>query len=265
MFDYHLHTRLCRHASGTIEEYVETALSRGLEEICFTPHIPLPCLPVMSGNLRMDAADIDLYFIGVERVKNRYKELKILTGIEADYLEGCEEFLESFLSRYSFDLVLMSIHFIRDWPDGQWVFNFDFPDKSMAEIYGEYFQAIKKGIKTGLFDNVAHLDLIKQPGYPVLDKNREDVEEIIDLCLERDMSMEINTSGRRKEIGEYYPSHDIIRVMIEKGVHLTVGSDAHEPAHVGLFFEDIEELLEGFSHSRLVRYSGRKPAALLYR
>jgi len=55
------------------------------------------------------------------------------------------------------------------WPENNWLFGFDFPQKKMSQIY---FSEIKKGIKTGLFDCVAHLDLIKQPGYPVLPARR---------------------------------------------------------------------------------------------
>ena len=116
MFDYHIHTYLCRHASGTMEKYVETAINKGLEEICFTPHSPYPKHGLPGTNLRMDLEEIDIYLNNLERLRRQFKEIKILAGIEADYYKGYEKFLEDFLSRYPFDLVLISIHFIRHWP-----------------------------------------------------------------------------------------------------------------------------------------------------
>ena len=248
-----------------MEKYVETAINKGLEEICFTPHSPYPKHGLPGTNLRMDLEEIDIYLNNLERLRRQFKEIKILAGIEADYYKGYEKFLEDFLSRYPFDLVLISIHFIRHWPKGHWIFGFDFPDKTLSMIYKEYFQELKNGIKTGLFDCVAHLDLIKQPGHPVLETNRQDVEEIIDLCCRKKMSIEINTSGFRKDVGEPYPSQDIIPLMIEQGVELIIGSDAHAPQQVALCFQEIDKLLKEFPDARIIRYKKRKPLSLIHR
>lgn len=261
MFDYHIHTRLCRHATGSMEEYVEAAVKRGLNEICFTPHSPMPGL--YGTNLRMDLEEFDIYLNDIERVKKQFKEINILTGIEADYYAGYEDFLAGFLSGYPFDLVHMSIHFIRHWPEGQWVFNLD-PARPLHEIYRDYFNALEEGIKTGLFDSVAHFDLIKQPGHPVLKSNIKDVEKIIDLCCRNGLSIEINTGGLRKEIGEIFPSTDIIGLMISRGVSMTLGSDAHTPSQVAFRFEETAEWLKKYPEAKMVRYKKRKAYSYRY-
>lgn len=250
MVDYHLHTRLCRHAAGEMAEYIEAAAAKGIEEVCFTPHIPMP--DFYGRNLRMEQADMEIYLTEVDKLKKKYPGMVILTGIEADYYEGYEEYLENFLSSYSFDLVLISIHFIAAWPPGNWVFNFDFPGRPLSDIYHDYFQALKKGINTGLFDIVAHFDLIKQPGAPVLETNRKDLEEIIDLCRRKGVGFEINTSGFRKAIGEPYPAPEIIEILVDKGVLLISGSDAHAPEQVALRFDTLQ-------HIPITRFKKRRP------
>ncbi len=268
MHDYHMHSRFCRHAVGALEEYARSARDKGLDEICFTPHIPIPGFrPGFLGDrLRMDEAEFDGYLEELERTRRRFPDLAILSGIEADYIDGIEPFLERFLSSHPFDFVLMSVHFIAAWPEDEWVFGFS-QRRPLLDVYRDYFRAMRSGMETGLFDSVAHLDLIKQPGSPVLDVCRDEVEEVLDLCARRGMAVEINTSGARKGIGETYPCDDIIRLLLDRRIPLTPGSDAHDPSQVGFFFEELvarhgRQLSESLVRYRQRRMLGRGNAAV---
>jgi histidinol-phosphatase (PHP family) len=253
MHDYHVHCHFCRHATGAIEEYARAGLARGLSEICLTPHVPLPDFrPGFFGNrLRMDPDEFPRYLEELEEARRRVPGITIMSGVEADYVEGTEEYLERFLGSHSFDLVLMSVHFVRAWPDNQWVFDLSADPRPIGRIYDDYLEAVRAGIETGLFDCVAHLDLIKQKGHPLMDTHRAEIEQIVRLCRDRGMSAEINLSGSRKAIGEPYPSWPIVRLMVEEGLPLVPGSDAHDPSRVA----DGLEALEG---TKLVRYRGRR-------
>jgi histidinol-phosphatase (PHP family) len=258
MFDYHLHTPFCRHATGRMEQYAQQALARGLREICFTPHIPLPGFDRGPDWVRMDNSDADHYVEEVERLRARYPELSILCGVEADFYDGFEKTVEAFLDRYPLDLVLLSVHFLRDWPGENWAFGFDFPGRSLPAIYRDYFQALKRGIASGLYDAVAHLDLIRQPGQPVLADNAPDVEEVLDLAARAGMSLEINTSGMRRPGGDPYPLPEILPLAAARALPVIAGSDAHEPHLVGHGFAQVEEWIEGTPGLRRVRYRGRQ-------
>jgi histidinol-phosphatase (PHP family) len=253
MHDYHIHCHFCRHATGSLEDYARAALSRGLTEICFTPHIPFPVYkPGFYGNrLRMDPGEFPLYLEELEGARRIVPGITILSGIEADYVQGTEEYVEQFLGSHPFDFVLMSVHFVRSWPGDQWVFDLSADHRPLERIYDDYLRAVREGIETGLFDCLAHLDLIKQEGRPLLDTRRAQIQQIIRLCRDRGMSAEINVSGSRKPIGEPFPSWDIVRLMVEEGLPLVPGSDAHDPSHVGAGLE----ALEG---TRLVTYRGRR-------
>ena len=251
MHDYHVHTHYCRHATGALEEYARAALRHGLAEICFTPHIPFPVFRpgAFDGRLRMDPSEFPRYLEEVEAVRGRFPGLTILAGVEADYVEGTEEYLEDFLSRWTLDFVLMSIHFVRGWEEPWWVF--DLPtDRPLARIYDDYLDAMESGIRSGLFDCIAHLDLIKQAGAPLLPGHAARVDQLITLCRDRGMSAEVNVSGMRKAVGEPYPSEEIVTRMVELGLPLVPGADAHEPGQVGQGLQ----VLEGRA---LVRYRRR--------
>jgi len=259
MHDYHMHSHWCRHASGRLEEYARSAAALGIDEICFTPHIPLPGFRpgFFNDRIRMDLEEFDGYEEELARTRAQFPGLSILSGVEADYIEGCEGFLEGFLSAHSFDLVLMSVHFVGGWPEDTWVFHLP-RDRSLEQSYSDYFRSVKEGIATGLFDCVAHLDLIKRPGAPVLATNRGDVEEVLALCHAKGMSVEINTSGTRKEIGETYPCADIVRMALEGNVPLTPGSDAHAPAQLAVGFDGLVEEFGRSLEPRLTRYRQRE-------
>ncbi|NOX89710.1 MAG: histidinol-phosphatase HisJ [Calditrichaeota bacterium] len=250
--DYHIHTKLCKHASGEMEDYVERAIELKFDEIAFTDHIPLP--DGFDITHRMSLEQLDGYAEAIFKLQNRYPEITILPGIEADFYEGFEDFLCDTFRRFPFEIIILSVHFLKHWTDKNWVFSYCFPDKSLSEIYSEYLSAVEKGIRTGLFNVVGHLDLIKQPDEPLLKHNERELRGILSLVKKQNMALEINTSGLRKQIGETYPHSSIFPLLAEYQIPVTLGSDAHAPHQVGYAFDRVENELantEGLSKVRL--------------
>jgi len=254
--DYHIHTSLCKHARGTMEEYVQAAIKAGLTEIAFTDHIPLP--DDFDIAHRMQISEFSGYIDQINRLRTIYPQINILTGIEADFYDGYEDFLSGFLKQFKFDLVIMSVHFIKSWPECNWVFYYDFPDKTLAEIYSEYLDAVLRGIRTGLFDIIGHLDLIKSASQSLLQENQDQVEQVLLEAKAKNMAIEINTSGLRKEINETFPAPTFLPLISETGIPVTFGSDAHKPEQVALKFDETEKELHKFLKIRTVRFKNRK-------
>ena len=258
MPDYHLHTPYCRHAVGAMAQYVEQAVAGGLEEICFTPHIPLPGFTRGPAWLRMEMSDFELYLRDLETLRARHRGIRILCGIEADFYDGNEKHVEEFLARYPFDLVLLSVHFLRDWPGENWVFDLAGLGKPLTQVYRDYFAALKRGIRTGLYDAVAHLDLIRQPGQPVLAANTKDVEEVLALAARAGMSLELNTAGMRRAQPAPYPAPEMWPLAAAQRVPVITGSDAHEPHLVGYGFSEVRGWIEAVPGLQTARYRDRK-------
>jgi len=257
MHDYHIHTSLCKHAEGDMDEYVEAAIEKGITEICFTDHIPFD--DGFDSDHRMTPQELDTYLNKIHQCRSKYKEITILTGIEADYLEGYEEYLETFLSKHPFDLVIMSVHFIKKWGDKGWAFSFEYTDDTIQWQYKDYFDAMIKGIETGLFDVIGHFDLIKRIRNPVLDTNRADVDRALDAAKNAGMCVELNTSGWRKYVEETYPAPEILGMAVDKEIPIVLSSDAHNPGQVGYCFEGLlPQLHENFQDMVLASFRQRQ-------
>lgn len=256
MIDYHNHTKLCKHADGEMNQYVEKAISLGITEIAFTDHMPLPKHFDIAH--RMSEKEMDIYAKWVNQVQSRYPEIKILFGIEADFYEGFERYTEIFLNNYDFDLVIMSIHFLKNWPEGSWVFNYNFPDRSFSDIYTEYLQNIVNGIKTGLYDVVGHLDIIKSPGQSMTQLVPNELSKVLQEIVNRNMVLEINSSGFRKKVEEPYPSLDMLKILNEHNVPLCLGSDSHSPDQVGFKIEFLYNFLMNNGIENLTHFDNRK-------
>ena len=257
MIDYHLHTTLCKHARGTVEEYVQAAVGQGITEIAFTDHIPLPA--GFDRAHRMEPGELDTYVKWVEQIRSHYPDIKIRLGIEADYYIGFENYTEDLLKRYDFDVVIMSVHFLQHWPEGNWVFNYSFPEKSNAEIYTDYINTLIEGIGSGLFDIIGHADLIKQAGDSLVNTIPDDIDRLLAAVNRAGMAVEINTSGYRKIAGESYPGLDWLPLLKTRDVAITTGSDSHAPEQVGLQFQAVYQALRREGFDRLTGYEKRKP------
>ncbi len=255
MTDYHIHTPLCKHASGSIDEYVQKAIAAGLHEIAFTDHIPLPDDFDLAH--RMAPFEMEHYQNLVYKARTDYPEINIRFGIEADYYDGLETYLEDFIGRFDLDVVIMSVHFIHAWPPGNWVFHYDFPGKEKSQIYTEYMGALTAGIETGLFDVVGHIDIIKRPGESLLSATPDKVRELIKTIGRHDMAIEYNTSGFRKDIGNSYPDPSWLPLIIEQNVPITIGSDAHTPEQVALKFDEMRNILKRAGIRQTAKYQHR--------
>lgn len=233
--DYHIHTALCRHADGEVQDYRSAAAAIGLSEICFTDHAPNPDGYDPAHRMRLD--QFPLYRDAVAAIQHD-GEPRVSFGIEADYYEGCEPFLRSWLERQGFDFVLGSVHFIDGW-------GFDNPEErhiwdsvDIIVTWKKYFETLMKLVNTRLFDAVGHMDIPKKFGHRPPDEDlKEMAQPVLDRMSEMGMGMELNTSGLRKPVAEIYPSSLIVSLACERGIPICFGSDAHSPSDVGADFD----------------------------
>ena len=253
--DLHNHTTLCNHATGTVEEYVQRAIELGIDEYGFSDHAPMNYDP----KYRMDVSQRSLYEKWVLDAKEKYKnEIKVLLGYEVDYLDG---YLLDEIINAKVDYLIGSVHFLKNKND---MWGFDNPEfigvyesKDIDTIWIEYFDAIKSMAKTGLFDIVGHLDLIKV--FKFLPK--KDVRIIAkDALLEikkSNMILEINPAGLRKPINETYPSKQLLELAYELGIDITFGSDAHSVEQVGFMYEDALAFVKDIGYKQCISFESR--------
>ncbi len=249
--DLHMHTPLCRHATGEPVDYARRALEIGLTEIGFSDHSPMR--QDDFDNWRMRFSQLDDYVESVRRSQKDFPQLAIRLALEVDYLPGHEEWIRELAAWHPWDYFIGSVHYISEtWAidDPQKISEWKHRDP--FEVWSIYFERLAKAAETGLFEIIGHADLPKKFGH----KPNRDCTPLYDRFLsaarQYNCAIELNTAGLRKNCREIYPSHEILRLAFQKGVPITFGSDAHAPGEVGMNFPEAVQLANaaGYRHCR---------------
>jgi histidinol-phosphatase (PHP family) len=255
---------LCQHASGKLEAYAHEALKRGIREIGFADHNPMP--EWYDPESRMTIDQFPEYLRAVSEVQEQYEgRLTIRLGIEADYHPGTEAFVRDLVKRADFDYVIGSIHFLGAWGfDNPKVVD-GFKKRSVDEIYAEYYGLVEQLAQSGLYDILGHVDLVKKFGHRPRNDEMPAVRRALEAVREQGMCIEINTAGLRKPCREIYPSARILTVASQMGIAATLGSDAHQPEHVGEGFKEAIRLLQECGYREVLGFQGRSRSRISIR
>ena len=93
--NYHTHCNLCKHAGGTIEEYVLEAVDKGFDILGMSDHLPYKDVDY---GYRMEYKEKDIYFDEITRLKEKYKkDIKLYSGMESEQNHSCTACAISFL------------------------------------------------------------------------------------------------------------------------------------------------------------------------
>lgn len=257
--DYHTHTPLCRHAEGWPLEYARAASELGLAELGFADHSPMPRY---FDDWRMLLEEFPRYVDAVEEARAAFPGLPIRLGLEVDYLEGQEGWIEELAGMAEWDFLIGSVHYVSpDWVIDNPAHLSRYADRPLAETWALYGRTLERAIRTRAFDFIGHADLPKKFGHRLPGDPREHrrwIDPIVQALLDTGTAFEINTAGLRKPIGECYPSLDFLRVAREAGVDLLINSDAHAPGEVGAGFAEGVALAREAGYSELVRFEKRR-------
>jgi histidinol-phosphatase (PHP family) len=267
--DYHVHLRPDGHGStaaeyftrANAERYRAAAQERGIAELGVSEHVYrfTQVLDVWAHPFWQEHArdDIDEYCAFVRQ------ETDLRLGIEADFVPGGEDRMANLLQARDFDYVVGSVHFLRDGAVDMDDYSVWDSGRSVEEIWKRYFEAIAAAARSGLFDILAHPDLVKVWGgrdngrrTPVGDLRRY-YEPAIEAVAETGIAVELSTAGLRKPVGEMYPAPVFLEMCLEAGAPIALSSDAHRPEDIGAGYEQALELLERLGVSELAVFEGR--------
>src|SRR5271156_3491318 len=251
--DYHLHLRsddvdatAAEHfTQANAERYRAVAEERGIAELGVSEHIYRfeQALDVWRHPFWLPYArdDIDEY-CGFVR-----EQTDLRLGIEADFVQGAEDRTANLLEARPFDYVIGSVHFVREGAVDMDDYSVWDTGKSAEEIWRRYFQTLGESARSGLFDVLAHPDLVKMWGgerpRPEGDLRRY-YELAMDGIAESQIAVELSTAGLRKRARELYPAPAFLAMSLEAGAPVALSSDAHRPQDVGADYQQALELLE---------------------
>lgn len=265
--DYHVHLRPDEadtpperlFTSANAERYRAVAEERGIAELGVSEHVHRfsAALDIWQHPWwRQNATDdVDAYCAFVR------EETDLRLGIEMDFLPGREDRVASFLDERPWDYVIGSVHFLRDeavdHPGWDVWDRADSPER----VWRRYFETVAEAARSGLFDILAHPDLVKvwgaQRPRPEGDLRRF-YEPLAEAVAETGVAVEISTAGLRKPVGEIYPAPALLEMLVDAGATFALSSDAHVPNDVGAGYEEAQELMESLGVRELAVFEGRR-------
>ena len=264
--DYHLHLRTdaldasaAEHFSqSNVDRYRSMASERGIAELGVSEHVYRfqQALEVWRHPFWEQYAhdDLDAYCAFVR------DQTDLRLGVEADFVPGAEDRMANLLEARDFDYVIGSVHFIREGAVDMDEYGVWQTGRSAEEVWSRYFQTIGESAASGLFDVVAHPDLVKYWGrerpLPEGDLRRY-YEPAIEGIAESGIAVEVSTAGLRKRAGEIYPAPAFLQMCLEAGAPIALSSDAHRPQDVGADYDQALELLERLGVSELCVFDRR--------
>ncbi len=262
--DCHLHSSFSGDSDTPMEEMILSGISRGLKTMCFTEHhdIDFPDSPEESGNIFL--LNTDSYLYDLARLKEKYQDrIRLLFGVELGLQSEILRKIAVYAKSYEFDFIIGSSHICHGKDPYYPAF---YEGRSEEEAYREYFSSILENVKKfSNFDVYGHLDYVVRYG-PNRDHNYsyekyQDVfDEILNTLLENGKGIELNTGGIENGMKEFHPCTDILKRYRQLGGEIiTIGSDAHDTAHIAEYFPLAAEILESCGFRYYTVFQHRTP------
>jgi histidinol-phosphatase (PHP family) len=266
--DYHMHLRRgpvgkseeVDHTPAAVGPYLETAALLGVDEVGFTEHVyyfrQTREIWINEYERQRCVHDLDLYCDTI--LDARRQGLPVKLGLEVDYVGERQERLTEVLAGYPWDFLLGSVHYIGelaiDQEPGIWA------DRSVEQAWRLYTAALSELAGSGSVDVLAHPDLpkifSKRPEAGVLSELHE---QIAGTAARAGVALEISTAGLRKPVGELYPDPPLLRACVDRGVPITLASDAHLPEDVGRDLDKAVALARESGCETVTVFHGRQP------
>jgi histidinol-phosphatase (PHP family) len=239
LYESHCHTPLCKHANGSPSEYAAVAEQRGLKGLIVTCHGPLP--DGIGREYRMDPEQYEEYVELVAGAREEFADrVDVRLGLESDYIPGLEGWVEKLHARAPLNHVLGSVH----------SHMYDYKSRYFSGDYfafqQTYFDHLAQAAETGLYDTLAHPDLVKNDS-PVewqFARIQPHIERSLDRIAKTGVAMELNTSGLYKAIAEMNPGPKMLRLIRARGIPIVLGADAHNPRRVADRYEQALGMLD---------------------
>lgn len=243
--DYHIHTRFCNHASGSMKDFIESAINKELNEISFLDHLTLFEKDFKNS---MTDKEVGLYLYSIKKLALEYKyKISIKSGLEVDYHPDFFKTSEKIISKYDFDLIGASVHFVEGFNIASRRCQKDYNHIPHNELAKKYFNALYDMLEYDFFDMICHFDLINKfkpdLNFEKDKKIRAKIEKILNRIKDKKKIVEINTSGFLHPLSRQYPDKWIIKECIKLEIPLVFSSDSHSPDELGRSFDKIKNIL----------------------
>lgn len=275
--DYHVHTVFSDDSDYLMEQVVQDAIERGLDEVCFTDHVDYGVkndwgdgekikyrkgMPGELENMPVLNVNYPLYYVAYQKVRKLYGDkISIKLGMEFGMQAHTIERYQKLFAQYPFDFIILSVHEIED----QELWTQEFQKNRAQQEYNEcYYEELLYLVQHYHdYSVLGHMDLIvrydKAGRYP-FEKLKPIITEILKCVIADGKGIEVNTSNHRYGLTDLTPSREILKLYHELGGRvLTIGSDSHKPEHLGAFIDETRQELKMLGFKEFCTFDKMKP------
>ncbi len=249
--DFHMHSDHSGDSDTPMEDQIRAALSLGLSSVCFTEHLDMDWPYQNTPDLEPGTFDLDpdAYRQEYLRLRGKYRgRLDIFYGVELGLQPHLGDRLKAFAAAHpEFDFILGSTHVSRQMDPYYSIF---FEGRTEEEAYRTYFTDSLLSLRAfHQIDSYGHMDYVVRYGpnqdrFYSYERYQDVIDPILELLLEHDIALEVNTAGLSKGLSQCNPCTGIIRRYRQMGGRkITVGADAHAPAGVAAGFDTAAAIL----------------------
>lgn len=236
IMDLHVHTDNSFDGNHSVMHMCESAQDKGLRAIAFTDHIEAD----IFREHRFDRVAAQAYF-DISKARSAFcGSLIICQGIELGQATYDLEVSEELLNKYNYDIVVASLHNLRDGIDFSVPDYDEFDDETIEKLLHEYFDELMTLSSWDKLDTLAHMTyplryICGEYGRTVdIKKYSDKIDIVLKNLVDNGKALEINTSGLRQKIGTTMPDESIVKRFKELGgKYITIGSDSHYAEDIG--------------------------------
>ena len=256
VLDYHMHSDFSADCNTPMEDTIQSAIGKGLSEICFTEHVdydyPDPTI--------VFELDLPRYTQELKAMQEKYQDrIAIRKGIEVGLQPHVLDKCQALIQGDYFDFIIASLHTAdrKDLHSGEF-----FEGRPVSESYQIYYEELLYCVQNySEYSILGHIDLVKR--YKKLDTGEDFhdlLRQIFNIIIPAGKGIEVNTSGYHYGLDHAMPSADILKLYKECGGEIiTLGSDAHHASHVGRHFKEMLTLLDSIGFRYICSFNERKP------
>lgn len=274
--DNHIHSYYSTDSEASMTDIIEEARHMGFESICFTDHMDYNFPSVTE--IPDFVFDMNKYTSEISLLDIENPDINIRKGVELGLKEDVVKKCLELTKNYSLDFVIGSTHLVDNidpYNDEYWV------DKTERKAITRYYETTLNNLSLGIdFDVYGHIDYIIRytPKMKILlSKGLNDeeytteclmpyldiIEEILKKIISLGKGIEVNTAGLKYGLCHPNPNEKILKLYHELGGEIiTIGSDAHEPKHIGYEFDVIPDMLKACGFKYYTEFKNRKPVMI---
>ncbi|MGB0776022.1 MAG: histidinol-phosphatase, partial [Akkermansiaceae bacterium] len=203
--------------------------------------------------------EMDDYAQWIDRAKNAAEgKLPVRIGLEVDWLEGYEWWIEKLSTMAKWDYLIGSVHYLSDWDFDNPAWLEKWAKTDVNDAWDRYWKTYANMAESGLFDILGHPDLIKKFGYKPSGDLRRFYEPAVDAIASAGCAIELNTAGWHKPCEEAYPEPDFLDLAFSAGIPLVISSDAHHPNEVARDFDKAIPLAKAAGYTETLLFEQRQ-------